>query len=361
MQMLTQDEQQVVEELLTAAIAPLPSPRQALVSALCADLSWDLGGYEPRTLVDEAMRLCFADGWKHSPTALSQLIEGLLPAHPAMVAILEKLRNPPLPAVTADAFDALVLSGKRPFVDRDPVRAALRKLLDRRPRELVVVVNGGRRAGKSYLTEFIQHALDERPDMNLCPVAIEPKQGAQVGPRELASDLVTSMGGHPRDLPPPTTNLDRWAQDLANEVLGVANESGQNWWLVLDGFNAGELRPETQLLITKLAASITKGRPAERHRLILIDFDRTVLPLQPGVIADRTIGPIPHDIVTGAIQKLIAAAEREVDPVELAKVSALMLDGLADPVGDLPELGLRLTDLIHSLESESSGANRRAS
>ena len=28
-----------------------------------------------------------------------------------------------------------------------------------------------------------------------------------------------------------------------------------------------------------------------------------------------------------------------------------MLDGLADPVGDLPELGLRLTDLIHSLES----------
>ena len=206
-----------------------------------------------------------------------------------------------------------------------------------------------KRYGKSYTGEFIDHVLHSHPGVRHCRIEIEEGQGRSTGPRELASDMVTVMGGDPAKPPPENTNLDRWAQELANWVISVANASGDKWWFMLDGLNSTELRTaDTRLLITKLAKGLTTGVARERHRLILADFDRSILPLQPGLIAAETTTTIPHALVASAVAVVVGQSP---EPVDTAAVTAKVLDGLDDPVEDLPELSLRLGDLIASIEN----------
>ena len=234
MLMLTQDEQELIEELLTRAITLHPSPRQSLASALYLDLGSMLGQATRRECWSTAaLRLCSEDGWQRDPTALSMLIEKMLPEEPTVLPILERLQLRPLPRSPANPFDALVLADKRPFIDRDPMRAVLRKLLDRRPRELVVVVNGERRSGKSYLAEYLRHALEDLPDTTLCPIRIEPQAGRPSrAPR--AGQRPGDRDGRPAERPPaadhqpgtlgpgPGQRGDRHGQRLEAELLDRA-------------------------------------------------------------------------------------------------------------------------------------------
>jgi hypothetical protein len=345
---LTQAERPEIADLLISVVALAPSPRQTLVAALADRLRGSLGEGEPRMLVERALELCCDDGYATTPPALVRLLTTLLPGDAVVATIVERLRvRPPAPA---DPFDAVVLTSKLPFLERAAIRMALRKLLDRRPVQPLVVVNGARRSGKSYIAEFIDHVLHDEEDTRHCRIAIEPGQTAAVGPIELAGDMVTLMGGDPSRAPAPNTNLDRWVQEVANWVIATANASGPDgkWWFVLDGVTGCDLRQETRLLITKRASSLTTGVNAERHRLILLDFDRALLPLKPGLIADKTTGPIPHNVVRTAVAQVIAGSGVGFD---VAEITAKMVGGLPDPITDLPELGQRLADLIESIDA----------
>jgi len=344
--MLTSDELPYVTARLVAVASLAPSPRQFLVAGLYEHLHGDLGEGTPLDLVDRVLNLCRDDGYRRKPPAMVHLLTTLIIGDPIVTAITERLRTPP--PKSSGPFDALVLYSKLPFLDRHPTRAALRAFLDPRPAQPVVVVNGARRAGKTYTAEFVDHVLHDHPGVQHCRIEIGEKQGASVGPAELARDAVAYMGGDPAAGPQPTTNLDRWAQELANWIISVANRSGINWWFVLDGFNTRELRDDTQLLIIKLARSLTTGVSRERHRLILLDFDRSILPLQPGLIADQITAPIPHASVAAAVTHVVASSPQ---PFDISAVTAKVMAGLGDPVTDLPELGLRLSDLIASVNA----------
>lgn len=342
--MLTDDERHLVTAGLLRVVALATSPRQTLVVALHETLQERLGEGEPRVLVERAVDLCLEDGYRQDPPALVHLLQTLLVAlDPEVERIASRLREPP-PELD-DPFDAVVLVSKLPFLDRQSTRAALRQFLQRTPLQPVVVVNGPAH-GKTFTGDFVDHVLSPWPKVRHCRVHLEERQGGSTGPAELASDLVATMGGSPASAPPANTNLDRWVQDLVNWALSVANASDCSWWFVLDGFNAEELRPDTQLLIAKLAKSLTTGVARERHRLVLTDFDRTVLPLQPGLIAVETTAPIPRASVATAVAQVLSRAPAPVDP---APVLERVLRDLGDPVSDLRELGLRLTDLIASV------------
>lgn len=344
--MLTQDELPDIAERLVEVASIQASPRMFLVSALPNELRAAVGEGEPRSLVDRVLRLCSDDGWRDTPPSMVRLLSALLVDDPFIAAIVTRLRTKP--PTTRDAFDALVLYSKLPFLDRRPTRATLRDfLLERRPKQPVLVINGARRAGKSYIAEFVDHVLHDQPNVQHCRIPIEEQQGASVGPVELASDMVTGMGGDPTSAPEQNPDPDRWAKEIANWVISVANSSPINWWFVLDGFNVGELRAETQLLIVKLARSLLTGVARDRHRLILIDFNRASLPLQPGLIADHVTGPIPHAEVLAAVTEVIAGSGKDFDPATFA---AKVVEGLADPIADLPELGQRLGDFIALVE-----------
>jgi hypothetical protein len=344
--MLTQEESVDIADLLVAVAAVAPSPRQFLAVGLHEHLRDHLGEASPRILVEHALDLCRQDGYRSSPPAMVQLLDKLLPKTEPVVAVIRRLRVPPPPA--PDPFEALILISKLPFLDRLSTRAALKRfLLQRTPIQPVVVVNGPRRFGKTYTGEFVDHILASIEGVSHCRIELAQGQGRSTGPLELASDMVAVMSGVQTAPPPANTNADRWAQELVNWVIGVANASGRNWWFVLDGFNAHELRTDTEPLIKKLAKSLTTGIARERHRLVLTDFDRAVLPLQPGLIAHEMATAIPHLSVAAAVAQ---AVQLSPEPLDAAKVTAKVLEGLADPVVDLPELGQRLSDLIASVD-----------
>jgi hypothetical protein len=341
---LTDEERHLVTAGLLSVVAPMASPRQTLVAGLHEALHERLGEGEPLLLVERTLELCLEDGYTHTPPALVRLLETLLVGlDPDVERIARRLREPP-PELD-DPFDAVVLVSKLPFLDRQSTRTALRQFLQRTPLQPVVVVNGPAH-GKTFTGDFVDHVLSSWPKVRHCRVHLEERQGGSTGPGELASDLVAIMGGNPASAPPANTNLDRWVQDLVNWALSVANTSGCSWWFVLDGFNPEELRPDTQLLIAKLAKSLTTGVARERHRLVLTDFDRTVLPLQPGLIAVETTAPIPGASVATAVRQVLSRSPVPVDPLPVVE---RVLRDLGDPVSDLRELGLRLTDLISSV------------
>jgi hypothetical protein len=157
--------------------------------------------------------------------------------------------------------------------------------------------------------------------------------------------MVTNMGSELAGAPTQTTNQERWIQEIVNWVLSVANMSQYSWWFILDGFNADEMRPDTQQFIVTLATKLGTGIQRDRHRLILLDFDRTVLAVPPGSVSDQTTSPIPHDSVVKAVDQILATAAPDLDR---ALVTAGVLDGLSDPIADLRELGVRLGAVIEA-------------
>jgi hypothetical protein len=343
--MLTQEERFDIRDRLVRVVSPAPSPRQVLAASLDVELQVRLGEGLPVTLVEQALQLVAEDAYRRDPPAMIRFLTMLLPGDPAAERIIGRLRTPP-PSL-ADPFDAVILVSKLPFLDRHSTRRALRRFLEPPQPGLpvVAIVNG--RTGKTYTGELVEHVLHTQAAVRSCRIELDERQGASVGIAELARDIVTGMGGDPSSQPAHNTNLDRAAQEFANWIISVGNASPYRWWIVLDGFNPDELRQDAQLLVTKLAASLTTGVARERHRLILTDFDRSVLSLRPGSLVLEETSPIPHASVAAAIAQVIGFPAQS---AEVAAVAEKVLAELDDPVTDLPELNRRLCDLIASAE-----------
>lgn len=339
--MLSAQERDLLTEKLLVVIARAPAPRLAIVSYLDNDLAAQLPEGLPAELVVCALDLCVKDGYGRTPPQLLNLVINLLPGDQEIAGIVARLRAPPPPA--PDPFEARILDSKLPFLDRKQARAFFKVLAQARPSQPVVVVVGDSKMGKSYTFEFIDHVC-YRAGIELSRVQLNQREGSSIGPGELARELVTHVGGEPRQMPEPMTNLDRWAQELANWIVAEANRNGSRWWFVLDGFNKQELRDDTSLLIVKLSIALQAG-VARKHRLILLDFDRTLLPLRPGLIASETTTPIPRSAVEMVVADLIRASGKSLDS---RQVTAKIMDGFPDPVPNLPELNFRICDFMET-------------
>ncbi|MFP2927240.1 hypothetical protein ACLESO_18990 [Pyxidicoccus sp. 3LG] len=339
--MLTQHQRDFVEEQLVTIVSLQGSPR-ATIAAVMGSLSSRLpDGLVPALLVPQAVDICIADAYENTPPALVMLL-GLIKDIAGVAEIIAAIGTTP-PPKAPNPFMALILDNKLPFLDRQPARTYLYALTQPMPMQPVVVVTGSQKSGKSYTSEFVDHLCRNLAGIQHCRIEVTENQGASIGPSELARDLVTGVGGDPRQEPPRNTNVDRWAQELANWVLAEARPSGLRWWFVLDGFNKKELRPDTALLIVKLAKGITTGYARRLHRLILLDFDRTILPLQPGTIAAESTAGIPASAVAAGVAEVVKASGKAHDP---KKIFDKLMEGFPDPVVDLPELGNRFRDLI---------------
>src|SRR3546814_18970276 len=86
------------------------------------------------------------------------------------------------------------------------------------------------------------------------------------------------MGGLLAAEPPQVTNLDRWYGELVTWVTDAGMRDSFKWWIILDGFNRDQLRPDTRQFIAQLASRFPTGRPTHRFRLTFSDFDRPSLP-----------------------------------------------------------------------------------
>jgi hypothetical protein len=343
--MLTGEEYILVETKLIELVVPQAAPRQFLAVMLPAPLAGELTeGLPPTQLVQLALKLCQNDAYNTAPPSMCLFIQKCFPLRPEFTAICDRIRTPPPPLPgAADAFDAVILSNKLPFLGRPAVRVHLRSLMQMFPPRPVVVVNGLAGAGKTYTTELIKHACRTYTDIVHCHVEVAKEQGSSIGPADLAREIVIQLGGDVDKMPQQQTNADRWAQELAIWIVNTAQKSTYKCWIVLDGFNTTELRRDTLSLVVKLSLQLTKGLASRMHRLILLDFDHTSLPIKPGDIALETIPGLGKGVVVGFLNEVLTAAGRQPDAAAMIQeVTA----GLADPILDLQELGGRLADLI---------------
>ncbi|HEV2514148.1 MAG TPA: hypothetical protein VGV07_02770 [Devosia sp.] len=349
---LSPDEDAFIYAALVNLAASVAEPRIAITGPINdIAIAAGIASGEPATIVRQAMNLCIADGNRLAPPAIVRLIQVVAIIEPRIPAVIARITasfatNVPPPDTFADS----VLAWKAPFLERRRLRQALRALLAPLPTSPIVVVTGAEQQGKSYTAEFISHVVQAHANtIAPCVVHLGKAQGAAVGPAELARDLVAGMGGQLRLEPPKVTNLDRWYQELVSWVTDAGIHSSQFvWWIVLDGFNADELRADTKAFIGQLASRLMNGIPQRRFRLILLDFDRTSLPVTPGKITPDTTAWISAGHVSDFVTQLFAGSGAAVDPAGIAKT---VLDGLGDPVTDLPTLNQRLTDLIEVAET----------
>lgn len=342
--MLTLQEREYLEGRLLDLVANLAARRTLLAGlpkALKIRLSEDL---PPYLTVKEAVTLCEEDAYNNAPPSLCTFIDILFPNDTAVAIIRNRIYLPPTASqAAADPFDAILL-GRLPFLGRPAARAYLRALLQDLPSQPIVVINGTRGAGKTYTTELIDHVCRTHQSINPCHIELQPEQGTSIGPAELSGDIVTLMGGDPSQMPKQgETNLERWTQELANWVLLVARNSGSKHWIVLDGFSKAELRQDTLLFVVKLAHVLTSGVARRLHRLILLDFDHSALPVPPGSIAHETIPGLSRAMVTTFVSDLVSKSTAGLDA---QAILGQVTEGLSDPISDLRELGKRLNDLI---------------
>jgi hypothetical protein len=342
--MLTPDERAFVHDALLNAVRYQQNPRGTIAVYMEKRLADLLEGEAPAIVVARAIKLCLDDGRNADPPALVSLLEFVSGLDMRIPPLIERLKQPPVAGgpTPADRFTDSLLFANQPFLERTKTRAALRGLLQNKPRQPFVVINGLSKLGKSYTADFIDHVLLEGDDPEACVVRVVPETGSSIGPSELARDLVARMGGDRATEPKKDTNSDRWCEELVSWITEPGIKEQKTWWIVLDGFNKNELRADTRLLIAKLATRITSAKPRRFFRLILLDFDHTALLVTPGLINVHDVQPIPKSVVNAFLSDVFAQANGIDVPALYAKVT----DGLSDPITELPVLAKRLGSLI---------------
>jgi len=345
--MLTEDEREYIQDQLFIDLGGAGAVRANLLGALPTHLQLQLAeGLLPGPLITRAIDICIEDGYNSQPPVLCRFLRTLLPNNGRLAPVLVRLKGPPPAATVAlvDAFDAVLLDTRLPFLGRQSARNYLRALMQASPRQPIVVINGRSDSGKTYTTELIRHARRYHTNVLLCHVEVCEEEGASAGPRELASDIITQLGGNVNDVPERNvTNLERWAKDLANWIVNTA-EKWPRSWIVLDGFNNSEVRSDTRRLIVHLANAMVKGAALAKHRLILIDYDHTTLTVQPGMVAADVTEGIKKALVQTFLTQLVQQSGKPLDPLQLFE--RVTRDFAEDPIHDLPELGRRLNEMI---------------
>jgi hypothetical protein len=359
--MLSDIDKVYVIEKLIFWIAPLQDPRATLTAPFIGTtLPQNLGQGLPNQLVIEAVQLCLVDGWNHDPPWLWWLLFPLQGTDAKIAEIMTRVRNPPPPA--SDPLNTTILSAGAPFVNRTELRGQLSRLATPAAKaQPIFVINGLAKSGKSYSINYIEYFSYNQP-LSIIPSRLEfdSDLGPDIGPTQVASDLVSMMGRPLKDMPEPNTNQKLYTRNLALWVLNQAAQTPWQHWFILDNFRGEKLRPDTRDLLIALSDRVTTGVFPQQCRLILIGFDRALLTVDPGKVEEETIQPCSPDEVKASISEIL---KRAPVPVAADRVSPIILSNLPNGESKMVEINTRLRALLSAVSEVKqilaglSGAN----
>jgi hypothetical protein len=234
-----------------------------------------------------------ASRWHCRPSLMERLLTLLLNqgAFPRLGAILAQVKTGIDPG--DKAFDTLWVQADQPFLDRRPLRASIRELVDKSSRP-VLRVNGASSSGKSYTTELLNHVMAEiRPDLHVVPAVLSPGAGPLYELDELADSMTYLM---PKRTPFPGRSSSSYAGTLCRWVVNNAKAHGGIWIFVLDGFAQQGVKLEITDFIQLLAQQVMIPEAAKHVRLVLLHFDSAL----SGNWRPRTMddGPLPAALIS---------------------------------------------------------------
>lgn len=318
---------------------PQPLGGQLSVNGSCNDL------------VAEAVRICEAYGYQHTPPKLVTFLENLETLVGGAVpgwwrGLLNSLSTPPQP--TRDPFADIIIRDDIPFLDRAKLRTDIKTLLRPNAARPVFAVDGPRYCGKSLTVRFIDHLCRNLDRIAHCVIEVAEDHDRPTV-LDVARDMMTLLGGDPSCFPPQDTNEVRWAQELANTVWRQVTETSRmensQWVIILDGFNRERNDKLIAHFVQKLATSMKTG-VGRRHRLVLIDFDVAALTGLQHDIQRITLSGMTGVEMRAEVVALMRALGRTLDTDVLVEK---VMQGFSDPLEDLRTFGERCENMMRAI------------
>ncbi|MET0922059.1 MAG: hypothetical protein ABWY47_02880 [Xanthobacteraceae bacterium] len=350
-ELLSEEERGFLQAALESVLS-LADCRNILAPSIPAHLrSRLLDNGACQVLIRDAISICEADEYDSTPPAIAHFLAGVAPAlqNPDWLQRLRARVSMP-PQGSGDPYLDLVIRGDMPFLDRDPLRTAVRRLLNPDAPRPVLIVTGPRYCGKSWTANYIEHLCRcRRKKLRYCAFAVRDERDRPTV-LQIARDYMTKLGGDPDALPPQQTNEKRWATELANSVWRQIIKASEGWdgtWiLVLDGINKDRIDPEISQFVVQLAGNMTSGGVNMlRHRLVLCDFDEAAA--SPFRLNMRRISldGVSRSDMRAELVRMLAGVGRP-DAEILANT---IIGELAGTLEDLRDVGTACGDILQSI------------
>lgn len=193
-----------------------------------------------------------------------------------------------------DPFDACDLRGKL-FINRVPLRNALRDMFAPDGATRVVAVKGPSRSGKSHSIYLIEHG-ERVGSYEKAVVRLEQNQGpVTMTPTLLTQSVLDLIGGDAARVPPESHDVTetRWIARMADYVVGQIKTKPRTVFVVLDGFADPNLPAQTKQLVQEF---VKRADREPTLRLALLDYTEDLLaPDVAGRLATEPIGSFTED------------------------------------------------------------------
>ena len=267
----------------------------------------------------------------------------------------------PAPVVNlTHPLETELLYDRLAFANRTHLRQILRGMDAEANLKKILQIEGLSGSGRSWTSQLIEYHCSQTDGHLHCEESVTEDSGTAAGPAEVAKNLATKLGAT-TPCPPATSNEDAYIIDLAQWVIGAANEPQADLggrrrrvWFVFDGFGEGVVREDTAGFLVALARHCTTGVAAELHRVVFCEFGHDVASqiklkvetydVEPLTRAD--LRQVIHSVVSGNPNFPAADHDRVSD-----ETLEMVAGNQPGPFVDLREIGDRLQGAIEEIRA----------
>lgn len=239
----------------------------------------------------------------------------------------------PLPK---DPFQAYLLRGGQPFVNRQVLRDHLRELASDNGSR-ILAVSGAPGSGKSYSINFISHIAYKTKQSRLIWIDIEQAARATFGPEQFVRSLVNQMGRRASVSLIPKQGASqeaRWLIELRDWIVGEISQTEVVWWLVCDGLCHQDVPIDTRDLLRHLIKIAHVNVP--QLRVIVLACTPEILPadLLPFIRQEDTVA-ISRPEVKDYFQRLVKDRIIRVDSAALDEAVKIVFENVPNGTATL--------------------------
>ena len=231
----------------------------------------------------------------------------------------------------ANPLEACVVN-RRPFVNREPLRAAMEDF--ETADERLLLIKGSELSGKSHSWHFIKHLAAETGSAR--PLLFDLKKYKGEGkptPDELMDTIAKRLDLGKEDWPTEDRAQGaRRAEKLADWLVGKSARLDRPFWLVIDHLDKKDIGDGVLELAVRLAEDVDSGG-LENISLVLIDFPQALPPaLEPFVLLDQAESFDTVE-VKSHFRTLAEQLGHDIADAKVESFAAEVFEGLARPFG----------------------------
>lgn len=252
-------------------------------------------------------------------------------------------RGPRRAGFDGDPFEAYLLRGGRPFLDRRQLREHLKRIASNAAD--ILIVNGPAASGKTYSVELIFHVASAIENVRVLYInAADESDGTRLSPDRLADYFAQNVLQDPNW----QSSASRTNAAIATWIVDTCRQSAYHWWLVFDGFDETRSLRETRDLLRRLVILVSAPGLRGSVSLILLGFDDTLVPEElRSYVLKETLTPVTGADVSDFFWKALRDGQRAVSDDVVAQVVAELM--AKNPSGDLPALAFSIKQVLEQL------------